>query len=197
MAMWFFFPLLTHTKPIPPSHHHPIILPHNLHPNERSSPCIFLLSLRTQLIYPSTNLRFSSAWIFTSIGRIGHELLILKHLSRPCLWDILYERTNDYKQVVTVPKCASPRANDDSAGGITVFWEVGSVNPFTVLPVLVFLCHLSRGVFGRNRNGISVYVLKRNVRGREAEDRLGPTQNVWLALFGNLMFCKLLTDGGP
>lgn len=58
--------------------------------------------------------------IFTSIGRVGRESLMPKHLSRPSLWNLLYERTNDYREVITVPRCASPRTSDDSACGITV-----------------------------------------------------------------------------
>lgn len=58
------------------------------------------------------------------------------------------------------------------AGGITVFCEAGSVNPMVVNPVLVFLRHLSRGVFGRNGDGISVQVLNRDVTRGKAKDRL-------------------------
>lgn len=59
------------------------------------------------------------------------------------------------------------------AGGVTVFCEAGSVNPIVVNPVLIFLRHLSRGVFGRNGDGISVHVLNRDVTRGKQRIRLG------------------------
>lgn len=75
--------------------------------------------------------------------------------------------------MTTITRCAFYRAIDDIAGGVTVFCEAGSVNPMVVNPVLVFLRHLFRGVFGRNGDGISVHVLNGDVTRVKAKDRLG------------------------
>lgn len=60
-----------------------------------------------------------------------------------------------------------------------MFCEAGSVNPIVVNPVLLFLRHLSRGVFGRNGDGISVHVLSRDVTRGEAKDKAGLYKLVW------------------